>query len=195
MKGPGEAIVSKAVPPMLKRLRRWAAIAVLSALVLAWIAGESLIQRTNPPERFAGMIISQEADAVLRRACFDCHSNETRYPWYSYLPVASLVLAQHVREGREELNFSRWAQMAPKRRAKAIKESLEEIREGSMPSWDYLLVHPEARLTPGDQAILQQGAAKAYGAALEAEKTKGKEKGKERKERRKESRDEDDDED
>ena len=81
---------------MGSRRRAWVAAAGIGALVVAWIVGEALIQRTNPPQRHVGVILSPDADPLLKRACFDCHSNETRYPWYSYLPLASLRIALHV---------------------------------------------------------------------------------------------------
>jgi hypothetical protein len=95
---------------------------------------------------------------VLRRACFDCHSNETRYPAYSYLPGASLLMAMHIREGRRELNFSDWDRFTPKARREALEESLETIRKGSMPTWDYVLLHPQARLSNSDVVLVEQAA-------------------------------------
>jgi hypothetical protein len=174
---------------MTTLILRWALAVLVGAAALAWIAGEFLIQRTNPPQRFAETVLSQEADAVLRRACFDCHSHETRYPWYSYMPVASLVLAQHVREGREKVNFSLWGTMSAGARAEAIEESLETVADGSMPTWDYPLLHPEARLTAADEALLRGAATKMFGAALESAKQGGKDRKKLKKNRGQERRD------
>jgi hypothetical protein len=137
-------------------------IGIITMFVMAfigiWIAGEAFISRTNPPGRHSGTILSPHADEMLRRACFDCHSNETRYPAYSYLPGASLLMAMHIREGRRELNFSDWDRFTPKARREALEESLETIRKGSMPTWDYVLLHPQARLSNSDVVLVEQAA-------------------------------------
>lgn len=153
------------------------------AFIGVWIAGEALISRTNPPGRHSGTILSPQADEVLRRACFDCHSNETRYPAYSYLPGVSLLMALHIREGRRELNFSDWDRLSPKARREALEESLEAIRKGSMPTWDYVLLHPQARLSGADVSLLDQAAS-----ALGVRAGDG---GKERRERDEEPKDRD----
>ncbi len=93
-----------------------------------------------------------------QRACYDCHSNETVWPWYSQIAPFSWLLAWDVQEGRKELNFSRWNRYSPKERAKKVKESWEEIEEGEMPPWFYLPLHPEARLSAEDRAVVQEWA-------------------------------------
>ena len=104
------------------------------------------IDRTNPPveEDIPG---PSEVKAILKRACYDCHSNETVWPWYSRVAPVSWLLAWDVQEGREELNFSTWNRYRAKQRAKKIKESWEEMEEGEMPPWFYVPLHPEARLS------------------------------------------------
>ena len=142
----------------MKRLLSLAAIGLAAAAGLAWLAGMFIYPPSNPPERYAGVILSPEADQVLRTACFDCHSNETRYPWYSRLPVVSLVIGRHVAEGRRELNYSTWGRMDARRRAKAIRETVESVREGEMPTLDYVLMNPDARMTAERVALLTQAA-------------------------------------
>ncbi|HEX7927128.1 MAG TPA: heme-binding domain-containing protein [bacterium] len=132
------------------------AIAAIGLVSAAWIAGEALIQRTNPPRRYPGVVLSAEADPLLKRACFDCHSNETRYPWYSHLPLASLRIALHVRQGRAEFSFSEWDTAAKDDKMDTLEESVKAIRKGAMPPWDYRLLHPEARLTAADVAAIDQ---------------------------------------
>jgi hypothetical protein len=88
--------------------------------------------------------------AILRRACFDCHSNETVWPWYAYVAPVSWLVASDVEEGREELNFSQWDAYNADRQAHKIKECGEEVAEGEMPLWFYVPAHPEARLSQAD---------------------------------------------
>ncbi len=142
----------------MRRILKLIVLLLVVACVGAAVAGEMTISRSNPPERYSGTILSAEADPILKRACFDCHSNETRYPWYSYLPGASLVLAEHVRDGRDELNFSLWDKMDAKRKAKKLHEIAEEVDEGKMPTWDYQMLHSEAKLSAADVAIIKNAA-------------------------------------
>ncbi|GJL55497.1 MAG: heme-binding protein [Nitrospirales bacterium] len=94
--------------------------------------------------------------SILKRACYDCHSHETVWPWYSNVAPVSWLLAWDVHEGREELNFSNWDRYSGKKRMKKLKEIIEEMDEGEMPPWFYVPLHPEARLSPQDRNQLRQ---------------------------------------
>jgi cytochrome c551/c552 len=126
-------------------LRR-AATTAAGALLLALVAAQAIrVDRTNPPvERDLGA--PPEVQAVLRRACYDCHSNETVWPWYSGVAPISWLIGRDVHEGRAELNFSTWDAYAAKPRRTKLRETAEEVAEGEMPPWYYVLMHPEARL-------------------------------------------------
>lgn len=89
---------------------------------------------------------------LAERACFDCHSNQTRWPWYSHVAPASWLLQGHVGEGREALNFSEW-----NRAYEEAHEAGETVIEGSMPPKSYLLLHPEARLDTAELTALARG--------------------------------------
>ncbi len=93
-----------------------------------------------------------ETRTLAQRACFDCHSNETVWPVYSCIAPASLLLWRHVTEGREHLNFSEWD-----RGQDRIREVEEQVQSGEMPPWDYLLMHPSARLTDAEKEQLLAG--------------------------------------
>ena len=92
--------------------------------------------------------------STLRRACFDCHSNETRWPWYAYVPPASWLVGYDVRDGRAHLNFSRWAEYNPFDRADLLDEACELVTRDEMPLWQYRLLHREARLTEAEKTAL-----------------------------------------
>lgn len=113
------------------------------------------VDRTNPPVE-TEVPASDEVRAILHRACYDCHSNETRWPWHSRIAPVSWLVAKDVREGLEELNFSTWNRLRPKDRAKALRKSWKEIEDGEMPPLRYLPPHPEARLSDDDRARLLQ---------------------------------------
>jgi hypothetical protein len=133
------------------RVVKWAAIAFCVAFIAIQLVP---VSRTNPPVEgdFRG---STEVVSVLRRACYDCHSNQTVWPWYSRVAPVSWVIAHDVNEGRAELNFSTWDQLSTEKQAKAMKESWKEVAEGEMPTWYYVVLHPEARLSANDQSVLQ----------------------------------------
>ena len=112
------------------------------------------VNRSNPPVE-EEITVSPEVKAILKRACFDCHSHETIWPSYSRVAPVSWLLAWDVGEGREELNFSTWNRYSQKTRSKKTKEIWEEVEEGDMPPWFYLPLHPEARLSASDRAALK----------------------------------------
>ena len=138
-------------------------------IVMAFVAIQLIpIQQTNPPIE-EDIVVSPEVKAILKRACYDCHSHETVWPWYSHVAPASWLLAWDVAEGREELNFSTWNQYSQKKRDKIIKEILEEIEEGEMPPWFYLPLHPEGRLSESDRAVLKEWAKPIPGISAESD--------------------------
>ncbi len=93
---------------------------------------------------------------ILRNACYDCHSFETKYPWYTQIAPVSWWLANHIREGREHLNFSEFGKLPPGDRAETLGEAAEAVQEGEMPlpSYTWLGLHPEANLTAAQQRLL-----------------------------------------
>ena len=134
-----------------ERVVKWAALAFCVAFIAIQLVP---VSRTNPPVQsdFRG---SAEVVSVLRRACYDCHSNETVWPWYSRVAPLSWVIVHDVNEGRAVLNFSTWNQLSPEKQAEALKESWEDVAEGKMPTWYYVALHPEARLSANDQSVLR----------------------------------------
>ncbi len=141
------------------RMAKWSIVALVVALVAIQLVP---IDRTNPPVE-TEVPASVEVRSVLREACYDCHSNETRWPWYTRIAPASWLIAKDVSEGREELNFSTWDGLSAEDQAEAIRESWETVDEGEMPLWFYVPLHPEARLSADDRALLRAWAASAGG--------------------------------
>jgi cytochrome c len=92
--------------------------------------------------------------STLRRACFDCHSEATHWPWYVALPVASHLIERDVTEGRGQLNMSRWTQYNPFDRADLLDKMCQRASTGRMPPWQYRLMHPGAQLSEKDVAAL-----------------------------------------
>jgi hypothetical protein len=97
-----------------------------------------------------------QIEMLLTRACYDCHSDRTRWPWYSRVAPASWIVARDVILGRKELNFSEWRSYYPQTRIRKLQWMGRVVRDRAMPPWSYRLMHPGARLTDADRAILDR---------------------------------------
>lgn len=91
---------------------------------------------------------------VLHRACYDCHSNQTNYPWYAEIQPVAWWLADHVKDGKEHLNFSEFGTYSVKRASNKLDQIYDEVSQHSMPLKSYTWGHPEARLTPAEVKLL-----------------------------------------
>ena len=138
---------------------------MLVRVLLGIVAAGALIQvvpfghqHTNPPVVREPAWDSPQTRALAKRACFNCHSNETTWPWYSNIAPVSWLTQRDVNGGRRQLNFSEWNK--PQRHAGHV---VEEIRAGDMPPWFYLPMHPEAKLSAAEKAALIAGFGKMPG--------------------------------
>lgn len=126
---------------------------VLIILLVAFIFIQFFpIDTTNPPVNkgmdFLSIKHTPEPIAeLIRTSCYDCHSNESRYPWYSNMAPASWLMKKHIDEGRKKLNFSTFALYEPKRQVHKLEEAVELLNKKEMPLESYLLMHQNARLT------------------------------------------------
>jgi len=137
-------------------LRRRLFVAALPIAILA-IASAALSRPTVPSVHDHPSValnvhtpVPAPAMSVLRRACFDCHSDETRWPWYAQLPVASHLIDRDVRNGRAQLNWSHWQEYNPFDRAGILDKVCEWVSMKKMPPWQYLMLHSDARLSSTD---------------------------------------------
>jgi hypothetical protein len=112
----------------------------------------------NPPVTGEPDWDSPRTRELAQRACSDCHSNETRWPWYSWVAPISWLVQRDVDEGREHLNFSEFD-----RRQKHADDAAEEVEDGEMPPWFYLPLHSEARLGDGEKSELIAGLQRTFG--------------------------------
>lgn len=109
-------------------------------------------QNTNPPVVAEPAWNAPQTRDLAARACFDCHSNETVWPWYSNIAPLSWLVQHDVVEGRERLNFSEWGQ-----RRQETDDLFKVIESSEMPPQQFLILHPEARLTTAEKQLLIQG--------------------------------------
>jgi heme-binding protein len=110
----------------------------------------------NPPvdPQQAIQNVPPNVQSILRRSCYDCHSSETRWPWYSQVAPVSWLLKHDVDEGRQELSFSEFATYSPKKAARKMKAICDEVKGGDMPLWQYRPLHPDAKLSDADKQTL-----------------------------------------
>ena len=133
----------------MKRLFSFIFIVALIAFVA--------IQFVNRPEKIAEPVtendiiellnVNTEMAGLLKDACYYCHSNQPKYPWYANVAPVSWTIAEHIEDGRDELNFSEWGTYSKRRRDHKLEEMVEEVEVGNMPLPNYVLLHPEANLT------------------------------------------------
>lgn len=124
---------------------------LLMQLVPVWLL------KTNPPVTAEPKWDSEQTRALTKRACFDCHSNETVWPWYSNVAPVSWLIIFDTQRGRNELNFSQWTSG----QSRKAREAGETIRKDEMPPPIYLVTHPEAKLTDAEKQQLMDGLGKS----------------------------------
>lgn len=144
---------------------------VLVAVGGVLLAGFLLVQlvpygraHDNPPVVAEPQWDSPQTRALFFRACGDCHSNETRWPWYTTIAPISWLAQRDVEEGRAKCNVSEWGTGRQE-----CREAAETVIEGSMPPWYYLPLHPAARLTASERDQLIQGLLATFGGERERE--------------------------
>ena len=118
------------------------------------------IDRTNPSAR-SDISMNAAVKPLLKRACYNCHSNETVWPWYSSVAPVSWLLGSDVQEARRKLNFSEWDTYAEDIRGYKLRGIAEEMEEGAMPPWYYSMVHRDARLSQDERDAVKSWTATA----------------------------------
>ena len=144
----------------MARARRilWVALGVVVVALIAIQLVPYGRDHTNPPVRQEPRWDSATTRELTKRACFDCHSNETTWPWYTNVAPLSWLSQYDVVEGRRAVNYSEWD-----RPQKEARESAKTMRKGEMPPWLYLLPRPHARLSAAERAVLIRGLEATFG--------------------------------
>ena len=117
------------------------------------------VEKTNPPVT-GDIKAPAEVKNIFRNACYDCHSNETEWPWYSSVAPISWFIEDDVRDGRKHLNFSEWETYKDTRKTKKREEIWDEVNEGSMPLKMYTYLHPKSNLDFNQKSIIKEWATK-----------------------------------
>jgi hypothetical protein len=129
--------------------KRKVLIAIISILVLIqFIRPERNMGIADTEKDIThSLVVSLEVKNILEKSCYDCHSNHTEYPWYANIQPIASWLANHVNEGKDELNFSEYDTYKLKRKIKKLKEVIEQTKKGEMPLNSYLIIHKDAALS------------------------------------------------
>ncbi len=119
------------------------------------------IDKTNPAYNEADDFINiaqppLEIATLIKAACYDCHSHQSKYPWYSNIAPISFMLQHHIEEGRQHLNFSMWGTYQEKKADHKLEECVEELEEGNMPMKPYIIMHSEAKMTATQKVTLEK---------------------------------------
>lgn len=127
--------------------------------LIGWVALGALIiiqffriDKTNPEYDVNNDFITihqppEDVKLMLKEACYDCHSNESKYPWYTNVAPVSFWIKGHIDEGRKHLNYSKWGTFSDKRKNHKIEEMIDKVKEGEMPISSYKIAHSKARLS------------------------------------------------
>jgi hypothetical protein len=142
---------------MIKKVLKIILLVVVIVLAVGFVLAQLVPygrDHSNPPVIGEPNWDSPQTRELAERACFDCHSNETRWPWYTNIAPFSWLTQHDTEEGRSELNFSTWGSGGEGREP---DEAIEAVSEGEMPPDMYLMVHADARLTPEERQALIEG--------------------------------------
>lgn len=138
------------------KILKWFAL-----LVVVVFVGLQFVRpaRTNPAVDqsqtiYARLQVNPQVAAILDRSCQDCHSNTTRWPWYSNVAPVSWFVIDHVNHGRSHMNLSEWGSLDNRQAGKKLEEMCEEVEDGAMPLQSYTNIHWSAKLSPGDVKTL-----------------------------------------
>lgn len=133
---------------------------IIFVLILAFVVIQFFRPERTTTEVYGENHITKQMDVpdnvhrILKRSCFDCHSDHTIWPWYTNVAPASWLVAKDVRGGRAKMNFSEWGKISESKRESRLESICEEINDDEMPLKEYLLLHNDARLSPEEKDIL-----------------------------------------
>lgn len=137
-------------------VRRHLSIVLASAILTVQLipTGFDAPTQTPPAPLAAAVPVPAEIDVILRRSCYDCHGNTTTVPWYGLVQPVRGWMADHVREGRRELNFDEFGGYRPRRQLRKLEQIAGEVRSDGMPLPSYLIMHGDARLDDAQRTAL-----------------------------------------
>ena len=140
----------------MKRVFKIVALVIGISFVVIQFIPNNLpeVKQNNPNDLLLSGYVNEEVSIILKTSCYDCHSNQTKLPWYSHVAPVSWLVANDINEGREELNFSEWTTYPKRKLIKKLEEMGEEVDEGEMPLEIYTVIHGDAKLSSEQRKLL-----------------------------------------
>ncbi len=134
----------------MKKILLWSIVILLAIQLIR-------PEKSNPTiDQSIALHAPQKIQSILKRSCYDCHSYETKWPWYSNIAPISWVVISHVNDGREAFNFSNWKKIPNNIKIKRLKRAIKTTRNGMMPISNYLWIHKNAALSKEDKKVIEQ---------------------------------------
>jgi hypothetical protein len=140
---------------------------IILALLVIFIA----IQFIQPAQNQDGQVLPTDIEkmvvvppnvsGILKTSCYDCHSNNTHYPWYSFIQPGAWLMASHIKNGKAMLNFSQFGDLSNRKKQSKLQGIINQVKDGEMPILSYKIIHRNAVLTPEQKTILINWAASA----------------------------------
>lgn len=132
----------------------WIIPLALVLLIQVFPVNRPANKEDNSADFILSAVVPDNIANLLRTSCYDCHSMQTVYPWYSYVAPMSWLVVRDVSAGREQLNFSNWDSISSMQKAKWISGIIDEISEDEMPLSIYTLMHPNSKLTKNERKAM-----------------------------------------
>jgi len=139
----------------MRRIKKIALALLIAFIVIQFIQPAHNKSEQVMPTDFAKVYaVPANVQIVLQNACYDCHSNNTNYPWYSNIQPMAWIMARHIRKGKEKLNFSDFGNNSTRKQVSKLKEIISQVKDDDMPLSSYKLMHKKARLSQTDRAMI-----------------------------------------
>ncbi len=139
-------------------------MSILKKILLVFLIVFIAIQFIQPARNTNGQVlptdiskivsVPENVQNILRTACYDCHSNNTNYPWYNYVQPAAWMLANHIKHGKKDLNFSDFGSYPARKQQSKLKAIASQIKDGEMPLYSYTIIHKNARLSKEEKSLI-----------------------------------------
>ena len=132
----------------------WYTILGLIILMQVYPIERPMVSTDISNDLLSNIDVPSEVGRMLRTTCYDCHSSETTYPWYTNIAPVKFLIYRDINEGREHLNFSNWTNLSKMEIAGALSEISDEVSDGDMPMKMYPIMHPDAKLSDADRDLI-----------------------------------------
>lgn len=145
--------------PLMKIVKLLILVLLIAVVIIQFIPNDKPeVVLTNENDLIYNNQLPENIRVMLKESCYDCHSNETIYPWYSYVAPISWLVVRDIKLGRDELNFSHWESQSKIDKAKNLDKIIDEVTDENMPMPIYTIMHANAKLSDDDRRLITEWA-------------------------------------